>query len=265
MNTQEKLSELRNLMTEKELDAYIIPPTDPHQSEYVPEHYKTREWLSGFNGSAGTVVVTHEFAGLWTDSRYFLQAEEQLKDSGIELVKLKIPHTPEYIEWINETLPAGSTIGIDGKVFSQGLVTSMKKAFTEKSISVVCTFDLPGMIWHDRPTLSTNKVYEHETRFAGKTRDQKLELVRKELKERKMDYQIVTALDEVAWLFNLRGTDVDFNPVFIAYSLVGHEKTVLFINREKLSGGLDEKLLAEGIEIEPYEHIYQYLNSLAPG
>jgi len=265
MNTQEKLAELRKLMIEKEIDAYIIPPTDPHQSEYVPEHWKTREWFSGFTGSAGTVVVTQDFAGLWTDSRYFLQAEEQLNDSGIELVKLKIPHTPEYIDWISYKMPAGSTVGIDGKVFSQGLVTLMKKTFAEKSISIVCAYDLPGMIWQDRPAISTHKVYEHETRFAGKTREQKLDLVRKELTEREMDYQLITSLDEVAWLFNLRGTDVDYNPVFIAYALVGQNKAVLFINREKLSDRLDEKLLAEGIELEPYENIYQYLTNLTTG
>jgi Xaa-Pro aminopeptidase len=265
MITQKKLAGLRKLMSEKEIDAYIIPPTDPHQSEYVPEHWKTREWFSGFTGSAGTVVVTLDFAGLWTDSRYFLQAEEQLKDSGIELVKLKTPHTPEYIEWINDNMPAGATVGIDGKVFSQGLVVTMKKAFAEKSISVVCAYDLPGMLWQNRPVISTQQVFEHEPHFAGKTRVQKLELVRKELAEKEIDYQLVTALDEVAWLFNLRGTDVEYNPVFIAYALVGQEKAILFINPEKLSEELYEKLHSEGIEIEPYENIYQYLNSLTPG
>lgn len=265
MTTQEKLSALRSLMQEKNIAAYIIPPTDPHQSEYIPQHWKTRQWLSGFTGSAGTVVVTHDFAGLWTDSRYFIQAEEQLRDSGIELVKLKVPHVPEYIDWLAERLEQESTIGIDGSVFSQALVASMKKTFSEKSISIDCTHDLPGIIWPDRPPVSAEKIFEHDPRFAGKTRQEKISLVRKQMKEEGCDYQLLTALDDIAWLFNLRGSDVEYNPVFIAYALISSEKAMLFVNLDKVEDDLAKRLQSEGVSLMPYGDLQQVLRELEAG
>jgi Xaa-Pro aminopeptidase len=265
MTTKEKLAELRSLMKEKGFSAYIIPSTDPHQSEYIPDHWKTREWFCGFTGSAGTIVVTEDFAGLWTDSRYFLQAEEQLKDSGIELVKLKVPHTPEYIDWLAEHLQPESTIGIDGEVFSQALVNQMNKKFTGKTLYINCSRDLPGQIWKERPAKSRNHVFEHETRYAGKSRLEKIELARKEMKETGQDYQLLTSLDDIAWLFNLRGSDVDYNPVFIAYALIGMQKATLFIDEEKIFGELKELLLSEGITLAPYAAINEHLSSLGLG
>jgi Xaa-Pro aminopeptidase len=262
MTTKEKLAELRSLMHEKGFSAYIIPSADPHQSEYCPEHWKTLSWFSGFTGSAGTIVVTHDFAGLWTDSRYFIQAEDQLKETGIELVKLKIPHTPEYLDWLAENLPHGSMIGINGEVFPQSLVNQMKKKFTGKTIAINCSRDLPGQIWRDRPAVSQNQVYEHDLKYAGKTRLEKIAMVRQEMEESGNDYQLLTSLDDIAWLFNLRGSDVDFNPVFVAYSLIGKQKVVLFIDQAKLSAELKETLLSEGIIIEPYDVLTEYLTRL---
>ncbi len=263
MTTQQKLAELRSLMQQKGFSAYIIPGTDPHQSEYLPHHWKTREWFSGFTGSTGTLVVTADFAGLWTDSRYFIQAEEELKNSGIELVKLVIPHTPEYLDWLADTLSSDSTVGINGEVFSQSLVNLMKKKFKDKSISINCSADLPGMIWQERPPISQNHVYEHETKFAGKTRKQKIELVRKEMTEAGYDYQLLTSLDDIAWLFNLRGSDVDYNPVFIAYALVGLREVTLFIHPEKIFDELRDTLVSEGITLAPYESVTDRLAALS--
>jgi len=265
MTTSEKTAALRALMHEKGISAYIIPPTDPHQSEYCPDHWNTREWFSGFTGSAGTVVVTHDFAGLWTDSRYFIQAENELKDSGIELVKLKIPHTPEYIDWLADQLPSGSVVGIDGQVFSQALVNQMKTRFATKSITINCSHDLPGMLWHDRPLISTNHVYEHEARYAGKTRTQKISLVQQEMATAGVDYQLLTALDDIAWLFNLRGSDVDYNPVFVAYAVVDLNQATLFIDPAKLFTDTREALKKDGIAIESYEAIESFLSQLGVG
>ncbi|MFW5687828.1 MAG: aminopeptidase P family protein [Bacteroidota bacterium] len=265
MTTQEKLQAIRELMTQKGLDAYIIPPTDPHQSEYIPDHWKTREWVSGFTGSAGTVVITQNFAGLWTDSRYFIQAEAQLKNSGIELVKLKIPHTPEYIDWLENTLQEGQTVGIDGSVFSQALVNATKKKLSPKGIKLNCAFDLPGKIWDDRPPISLNKVFEHDPAYAGKSRSEKIKLVRDEMKARNIDFQLISTLDDIAWLFNLRGTDVDYNPVFIAHTLITADKVFLFIAEEKLPESIQESLLQDNVTIMPYNSVYDELGKIGLG
>lgn len=262
MTTREKLAALRGLMTEKGFAAYIIPPTDPHQSEYIPDHWKTREWFSGFTGSAGTVVVTHDFAGLWTDSRYFIQAENELNDSGIELVKLKIPHTPEYIDWLANHLKDGDLLGIDGKVFSQGLVNLLKEKLTRKGIRINCAYDLPGMIWHDRPQISIKPVFEHDVKYAGKSRQDKIALVRGEMEKSGADYHLITPLDELAWLLNLRGSDVDYNPVFIGYAVLSHSETLLFTDGRKLSADLSHKLQSEGIQLKDYHEIASYLTTL---
>ncbi|TVQ09534.1 MAG: aminopeptidase P family protein [Bacteroidetes bacterium] len=262
MMTTEKIGALRSLMQDKGFDAYIVPPTDPHQSEYIADHWKTREWLSGFTGSAGTVVITQDFAGLWTDSRYFIQAEKELEGSGIGLVKLTVPHAPEYIDWLGENLHEGQIVGIDGKVFAQSLVEMLKKQLAPKGIKFNCAFDLPGQIWQDRPPLSPNEVIEHDLKYAGKSRTEKIALVRHEMENASLDYHLVTSLDDIAWLFNLRGSDVDYNPVFTSYAIVSQNSAVLFIDQRKLAPSLKEKLEDEGLEIKPYDEIAQYLTSL---
>ena len=262
MTTTEKIGALRSLMQDKGFDAYIVPPTDPHQSEYIAEHWKTREWLSGFTGSAGTVIITQDFAGLWTDSRYFIQAEKELEGSGIGLVKLTVPHAPEYLDWLGENLHEGQIVGIDGKVFAQSLVEMLKKQLSPKGIKFNCAFDLPGQIWQDRPPLSPNEVIEHDLKYAGKSRTEKIALVRQEMENASLDYLLVTSLDDIAWLFNLRGSDVDYNPVFTSYAIVSQNSAVIFIDQQKLAPSLKEKLEDEGLEIKPYDEIAQYLTSL---
>lgn len=265
MTTPEKLAALRALMAQHQIHAYIIPPTDPHQSEYIPDHWKTRQWFSGFTGSAGTVVVTANFAGVWTDSRYFIQAESELANSGIELVKLKIPHTPEYIDWLCDTLSENSVVGFDGKVFSQSLVDMMKVRFAAKGIKPNCGFDLPGQIWKDRPAISQNPVFEHPLKYAGKSRLDKIQLLRQEMLASSVDYHLLTALDDIAWLFNLRGSDVDYNPVFISYALISQTRASLFLDAQKIPANIAQSLIAENIEVLPYAAIDVQLSQIEEG
>ncbi len=265
MTTQEKLASLRKLMKQYDLNAYIIPSTDPHQGEYIAEHWQTREWFSGFTGSTGNVVITHDFAGLWTDSRYFIQAQEELKGSGIELVKLQIPHTPEYIDWLVEKLPAGSKVGFDGKVVAAQLAMMMKKAFEPHQIQIDSGHDLPGMIWEDRPGLPQQPVFEHDKKMTGKSRWEKLALVREQMKAKNADFHLLTSLDDIAWLFNLRGSDVQYNPVFLSYAVITPSESLLFIDEKKIPDALQSRLQEEGLVVKPYDQATDYLRQLPQG
>lgn len=260
--SKDKVNELRKLMKQKKLDAYLVTSTDPHQSEYLPEHWKAREWISGFTGSAGTIVITHDFAGLWTDSRYFIQAERELKGSGIELMKLNIPHTPEYVSWIEENLPEKSTLGCDGNCVSYQMVKYMIESFTSRHISIETRHDLISEIWPHRPGLSDHQVFEHPVEFATRSRKQKIKLVREKLKELKCDYQLLSSLDDIAWVFNLRGSDVDFNPVFVSYAVISMDDAHLFTDEKKIPSGIREKLQNDAIKIKPYQSIGEYLDGL---
>lgn len=262
MTTPEKLASLRELMQQHNLNAYIIAATDPHQGEYIPAHWQTRQWFSGFSGSAGTLVVTHDFAGLWTDSRYFIQAEEQLHGSGISLVKLIIPHTPEYIDWLLETMPAGSRIGLDGKVVAAQLVDLMQKQFNSRDLYLDTLHDLPGMIWEQRPPLPSQPVFAHDEHYAGKSRPEKLNMVRQRMQEQAAGYQLLTSLDDIAWLLNLRGEDVDYNPVFVSYCLISATECFLFIDAQKVPDELQRVLKQEGIILKPYDKISEALQEL---
>ncbi len=260
MTINERISALQAAMKSHKVDAYIIPSSDPHQSEYVADHWKSREWVSGFTGSAGTVVVTADHAGLWTDSRYFIQAEEQLKDSGMALHKLNIPHTPEHREWLRQNLPDGSTVGLDGKLFSVGKVRSLAKFFYDKKFVLNTGVDLIADIWKNRPPLPKENVFEHPVKYAGANRKSKLKAVRA-----KMDgatHYLVSTLDDIAWLFNLRGADVECNPVFYAYALIGEKKAWLFIEKKKVAASLVKKLNNDGIIIKPYKSLENVLAKL---
>lgn len=265
MTTQEKLTSLRTLMAAQGLAAYIILPTDPHQSEYIPTHWATRQWFSGFTGSAGVVVVTADFAGLWTDSRYFIQAEQELAESGIELVKLKIPHTPEYIDWLKASLPAGSVVGVDARVCSEQLAALLSRSLGAAGMRMDFQHDLPGQIWTDRPPMSMLPVYEHTLAFAGRSHQQKIAELRELMQQEGVQYHLFTALDDIAWLFNLRGSDVEYNPVFIAYALIGRDQVQLFVEPEKLSAELRGQLEKQGVELLSYAGIEQALKGLPAG
>ena len=261
---QEKINAFRNLMKTNGLHAYIIPITDPHQGEYMPERYRSISWLTGFTGSSGTVVITSDFAGLWTDSRYFIQAKQQLRDSPVSLVKLKIPHTPEYIEWITETLPGNSRVGVDGKVVSVSLVRQINESFSNVGISLDTEHDIIDMVWRDRPGVPENKAFEHDVLYTGITRKDKLQVLREQMQKKKATHHLLTALDDIAWTFNIRGTDVPYNPLVTAYSVISETFAYLFINQKKLPEQLKQKLIDDGLEIKPYNEIKEFLCGLEP-
>lgn len=258
----QRIEALRSVMRAKGLDAYIIPSGDPHQSEYVADHWKAREWISGFSGSAGTVVITKDHAGLWTDSRYFLQAEQQLKNTPVELHKLVVPHTQEHLEWLKNNLPEGSTVGFDGWLFSADQVRGLALAFAGKNIFLNSDHDLIGEIWSPRPAKPSDSVFELDTKYAGQERTQKIEIIRRAMEIKGTDYYLVSTLDDVAWLLNMRGSDVECNPLFIAYVVVSKEKTFLFIDEPKVDETLKTVLGQAGIFIKLYNTIESFLTNI---
>jgi len=258
----DKLAGLRALMREHKIDAYILPSSDPHQSEYLPDHWKGREWVSGFTGSAGILIVTPDFAGLWTDGRYFLQAEQELKDSGIQLQKQQVSHAPEHISWLYDNLDQGSVVGLDGRLFSIRQIGYMEKIFQLKAISLNLKADLLSLIWKDRPALPAFPVFELDTYYAGIPRKEKIQQIRDDLRVKQAEWLLTSALDDIAWTLNLRGSDIECNPLFIAYLLIGPQSTLLFTLLEKLSPDLQELLQKEGIQLRPYQGIEAALQEI---
>ena len=238
MNIQQRLSDLREVMARESLDAFIFPSTDPHQSEYVPERWKGREWISGFNGSAGTAVVTRDAAALWTDSRYFLAAEEQLAGSSYELMRLKMPGTSTISAWLGQQLSSvnGAQVGIDGMCNSLAEVESIiAELRQEGGITVRTNYDPLAVIWTARPMVPEGKVELQPMVYAGEDTMSKLTRIRKALRARHADGMLVSALDDIAWTLNLRGTDVHCNPVFVAYLLINTQDATLYIQKSKLT------------------------------
>ena len=263
MTIDQRIEALRSAMKAANIDAYIIPSSDPHQSEYVADHWNSRSWISGFTGSAGNVVITHDHAGLWTDGRYFLQAEEQLKNSQMELHKLKVPHAPEYIDWLAENLKEKTTLGFDGKLFTVGQIAAFNSAFNAKNISLKTDRDLFDEIWNDRPSLPTNLIFEHAVKFAGRSRSQKLEMIHQEMEDQKVTHHLIPTLDDIAWTLNIRSNDVECNPVAIAYLIVGISESYLFIDPNKVSDEMKTTLRQEQVLIKDYHDIDAFLNDLS--
>lgn len=262
MKNKELLNQLRIYMQNNNLDAYIIAMTDPHMSEYVAEHWKSVEWFSGFSGSAGTIVVSANFAGLWTDSRYFIQAEEQLKNSGIELVKLKIPHTPEYIDWLNKNLPPNATVGFDGKTLSYSLAKQMQSEFDRNNITLKSNFDFVSEYRKNRAPIPEKEIFELDIKYAGKSRNEKIGELREKMRQINADYHLLSSLDDIAWLFNLRGSDIMYNPLFVSFALISQNEVFLFVSSKKLSAELKQKLINDGIILKDYDEIYEFLNRI---
>ncbi|HEY5509174.1 MAG TPA: aminopeptidase P family N-terminal domain-containing protein, partial [Paludibacter sp.] len=255
------LSSLREAMIQHGVSACIIPGTDPHASEYIADYWKEREWISGFDGSAGIAVVTLTTAGLWTDSRYFLHAAEQLEGTGIELMKQGLPETLEILPWLATQLKVGEKVGVNPQVFSLNSYASMKNELKMNDLELL-SIDLPGEVWTDRPTIPLNPFYAFNVKYAGKSTVDKLALVRAELKKAYANVFVMSALDDIAWLFNIRGNDVDYNPVVISYALIENEKVTLFIAPEKLTIETSSYLKNEGVAVESYEVIYDRLKQL---
>ena len=221
MTVPDRLAALRRAMLETQLDAYIVPSTDPHQSEYPAPRWAAREWLSGFTGSAGTLVVTHHEAFLWTDSRYFLQAPAELEGTGIELMKDRQPETPTIAGWLGKTLLEGQNVGADGRVLSENGARRLRRKLEANNLNLVTDEDLVRRIWTDRPPVPNAPVYEHKTEYAGETWQDRLTRLAAWVSEQNLDHYVVSALDDIAWTLNLRGSDIDHNPLAVAYLIVG--------------------------------------------
>jgi len=256
------LNDLRKLMQQNKIDAYVITMSDPHLSEYVAEHYRIVRWFSGFSGSTGNLVVTKDFAGLWTDSRYFIQAEEQLKDSGIELVKLKVAHTPEFIDWLVKTLASKNTVAFDGKLLPATLVKMMEVKFSEKQIQIMSDCDFVSELWKERPELPQNEIFIHELKYAGLSVKEKLELVKSEMSKSNSDYFIISSLEDIAWLFNIRGSDIPYVPVAICYSVITSNESILFIDEKKIPSDVKKELIDQGIRILNYDEIFNFIKNI---
>jgi Xaa-Pro aminopeptidase len=264
-SVREKIQALRTLMQAENIKGCIIPSTDPHISEYPPEHWKTREWISGFTGSAGTVVVTLEKAGLWTDSRYFLQAENQLKNSGIELFKMGLPETPGLFDRLASELSPGDSIGIDGFVFAASEALSLIENFSQKGLKVHTGFAPYSQLWENRSALPDHPAFILPERFSGKSCREKIREVTEILKKNNADMTILSALDMIAWLFNIRGNDVAYNPVCLSYAVVSEKETVLFIRPEKLTEETANYLHEQGVIFAGYEKINDYICKIPAG
>lgn len=264
MNTiiRKRLEALRTWMQAEKADAFIIPSTDPHISEYVAPHWQSREWISGFTGSAGTVVVTRDKAGLWTDSRYFLQAAQQLEDTGIDLYKEMLPETPGISEFLCRELEAGNTVGIDGYVFSMLDARQLRKELANKQIELKNMADPMDSIWTDRPALPQAPACIYGTQYAGRTCREKLEDIRLEMKQAGAQALLLPALDEIAWTLNLRGSDVHCNPVVVSYLLIDEEEAHYFIELQKLTPEVKAYLEDNRVTCHAYTDLLPYLRQL---
>ena len=258
----QRLADLRELMQREHLAAFIFPSTDPHQGEYIPDHWKGREFISGFNGSAGTAVVTMTSAALWTDSRYFLAAEEQLAGTEFQLMKLKIEGTPTISEWLGKELKDTQSpeVGIDGMVNSASAAKALiAELRNEGGITLRTNIDPLAQIWKQRPPIPTNPVELYPLEYAGESTQEKVTRIRKALRDRHADGMLMAALDDIAWTLNLRGTDVHCNPVFVSYLIISTKEVILYINNEKLTPEVSDYLKAEGIKVDDYTNVGQGL------
>ena len=257
----QRLEDLREVMRREHLAAFIFPSTDPHQGEYIPDHWKGREFISGFNGSAGTAVVTMTSAALWTDSRYFLAAEQQLKGTGFQLMKLKIEGTPTIAQWLNSEIaaggsPASTEVGIDGWCSSANSVKELTADLRkEGGLTLRTNLDPLKTIWSDRPAIPENPVEIFPMKYAGESTHDKIARIRKALRERHADGMLMSALDDIAWTLNLRGTDVHCNPVFVAYLLISSNDVTIYINKVKLTPEVSAYLQQEGIKVDDYQNV----------
>jgi len=263
LNINDKIKELRKLMAEKDIDMYIEPSADPHQSEYLADHFMTRAFITGFTGSAGTALITQEEAILWTDGRYFIQAENQIRDNEFKLYRMNTPGYPSLHEWLEENVREDSTIGLNGNIFSQGAVEKIEEKLQEKNIKIHDEDDLIGSIWDDRPELSHKEAFMLKEEYSGKPTEEKLQDVRKEMEKKKATHFVLGSLDDIAWLYNIRGWDVENNPVVISYALISMEYAILFVDGRKISEAVKNDLFDTGVVLADYESINQHLEGLS--
>ncbi len=263
MNTiQNRIAALRQEIANSGLDAWYISGTDPHSNEYLPSKWQTRAYISGFTGSFGTVIVTKTSAGLWTDTRYFIQAAEQIEGSGITMYKLRVPDAISPEEWLAENLNAGNRVGIDPQTMSVSGYRNLQKVLAKKEIELIGTPDFFESIWKDRPEIPFDKIFDFDIEFAGLSRKQKQNQLTESLNKIGADFHVVSMLDELAWLFNLRGSDINYNPVFMGFGLVGKEQIYLFVDKTKLKNELRKGLEKDGVSIKDYNSFYSFLSEI---
>lgn len=259
---KQRIEKIRDLMKEKTIYAYIVPSSDYHQSEYVGDYFKAREFMSGFTGSAGTLIISMDEAGLWTDGRYFIQAENELKDSGIKLFKMGEEGVPTIEEYLLEKLPKNSTLGFDGRVMSVKEGQSLASKLSFKGINIEYKYDLVNDIWKERCSLPTEKAFLLDIEYSGESFSDKLSRIRTVMKEKKATTHILASLDDIAWLFNIRGRDIKSNPVVLSYAIIGIDSVYLFIDKNKISEDIRTELSKENVQIKGYEEVYEFIKNI---
>ena len=261
--SQKKLAYLRTSMKESNIDVYIIPNTDPHLGEYMTNHWRIIAWLTGFFGSSATIVITGSFAGLWTDSRYYIQAENQIHDSGFICMKPVLPDKKDFIDWINNNVDEGSKIAFDGRTFSIRLMRRMEKMLDGKNISYNIESDLISGIWTDRPALPLSIAFDLPVSFCGKERAIKIAEVREKMRKQKINFHLLTSIDDIMWLLNIRGNDVKYSPLLISFAIVGEEQILLFVDERQIPFKLASEFDMLNIVILPYEETAGMLTTLS--
>lgn len=257
-----RLNKLRTAMQMHGIAAYIVPGTDPHAGEYFADYWKERDWISGFDGSAGTAVITLDKAGVWVDSRYYIQAEVQLQDTGYVAMKMGLPETPEMLSWIATGLKQGERVGVNPLLFSLNAFIAMRNFFSLNGIELV-QVDLIKSIWNDRPALPEEKIFVYDAAYAGQTCLEKIAILRQKIREAHADVFVLNTLDDIAWLFNIRGKDVSYNPVATAYAMVDDTEAVIYISPEKLTEEVRSYFASQQVLVKDYQEIYKDLGSIS--
>ncbi|EPJ2809418.1 aminopeptidase P family protein [Pseudomonas putida] len=260
----QRLAHVREAMAAGGIDALLVPSADPHLSEYLPGHWQGRQWLSGFHGSVGTLVVTSEFAGLWVDSRYWEQADYELAGSGIELMKL-LPGKPGALEWLGDNVKPNGSVAVDGAVMALASARQLGERLKARGARLVTDKDLLAQVWDGRPALPANPVYQHLPPHATVSRAEKLAQLRQGIQDKGADWHFIATLDDIAWLFNLRGSDVSYNPVFLAFALINPQQAILFVGQDKVDAHLRQVLAVDGIEVRDYSEAGKALAAVAAG
>ncbi|QEL55098.1 aminopeptidase P family protein [Chromobacterium paludis] len=261
----QRIASLRLAMKQAGVDACLVPSSDPHLSEYLPQRWQSRQWLSGFTGSMGTLIVSAQFAGVWADSRYWVQAEQELAGSGIELMKIETAASSQHLQWLADTLQAGQTLAVDGDVLGLAAFKALQAALAPRGVILRSDLDLMDMVYANRPALPAAAVYPHEPDFAPESRAAKLARVREEMAKAGAERHFISTLDDIAWLFNLRGADVSYNPVFIAHALIEADQATLFVAPGKIDAALAAQLAADGVKVADYAAAKPTLNALPGG
>ena len=265
LTIKERLVALRQLMAEKNLDAYIVYSADAHQSEYVAGHWQARAWITGFSGSSGTAVILSDKAGLWTDGRYFIQAEEELSGTGVDLFKVSVKDVPEMYPWIKDNVPEHGRVGFDGRTCSVSEFEKIKKELSIKHIEIDYNHDLIGLLWEDRPSLPSTGVFFHGPPFEGATRSEKLKVLRDKMKKKSAGHTFIAALDDIAWLLNIRGQDVPYTPLVYAYCMVSLTSANLYIDDKKINDDLRQSIESDGYSVLPYDEARKALSGIQSG